>query len=101
MIRRHIVFTGSVLGVGFRYRARHAAELYGCTGWVRNEYDSPPPTPTESTQNNTLETIMISRAFACLCGRDLNRQRNITDDPPSHGSGFLAGSLRMKASSLS
>ena len=39
MIRKRISFTGSVQGVGFRYRARHAAELYGCTGWVRNEYD--------------------------------------------------------------
>ena len=39
MIRRHIIFTGRVQGVGFRYRARHAASLYGCTGWVRNEWD--------------------------------------------------------------
>ena len=39
VIRRHIVFSGSVQGVGFRFRARQAAELYGCTGWVRNEYD--------------------------------------------------------------
>lgn len=39
MIRRQIVFTGHVQGVGFRYRARHAASLYGCTGWVRNEWD--------------------------------------------------------------
>ena len=39
MIRRHIIFRGSVQGVGFRWRARHAAELYGCTGWVRNEGD--------------------------------------------------------------
>ena len=39
MIRRHIVFYGAVQGVGFRYRARHAAGLYGCTGWVRNEWD--------------------------------------------------------------
>ena len=39
MIRKHIIFTRSIQGVGFRYRARHAAELYGCTGWVRNEYD--------------------------------------------------------------
>ena len=39
MIRRHIIFRGSVQGVGFRWRACHAAELYGCTGWVRNEYD--------------------------------------------------------------
>ena len=39
MIRRHIIFYGDVQGVGFRYRAYHAAAMYGCTGWVRNEYD--------------------------------------------------------------
>lgn len=39
MIRKHIVFYGLVQGVGFRYRARHAADLYGCTGWCRNEWD--------------------------------------------------------------
>lgn len=39
MIRKCIIFYGSVQGVGFRYRARHAADLYGCTGWVRNEWD--------------------------------------------------------------
>ena len=39
MIRKHIVFKGSVQGVGFRWRARNAANLYGCTGWVRNEWD--------------------------------------------------------------
>lgn len=39
MIRRHIVFSGWVQGVGFRYRARHAADLYSCTGWCRNEWD--------------------------------------------------------------
>ena len=37
MIRRHIVFSGRVQGVGFRYRAAKAAEMYGCTGWVRND----------------------------------------------------------------
>ena len=39
MLRRHIVFTGWVQGVGFRYRASGAARMYGCTGWVRNEWD--------------------------------------------------------------
>ena len=24
-------------GVGFRWRARQAANLYGCTGWCRND----------------------------------------------------------------
>ena len=39
MIRKHITFYGSVQGVGFRWRARQAAELYSCTGWCRNEWD--------------------------------------------------------------
>ena len=39
MIRRRITFAGIVQGVGFRWRARHAADLYGCTGWCRNEWD--------------------------------------------------------------
>ena len=39
MVRKHIQFQGWVQGVGFRYRACQAAEMYGCTGWVRNEWD--------------------------------------------------------------
>jgi len=39
MVRKHIRFYGSVQGVGFRYRAKNAAEMYGCTGWVTNEWD--------------------------------------------------------------
>ena len=39
MIRRHYVFSGWVQGVGFRWRAKNAASLWGCTGWVRNEWD--------------------------------------------------------------
>ena len=38
-IRRYIRFSGAVQGVGFRYRACHAAEAVGATGWVSNEYD--------------------------------------------------------------
>ncbi len=39
MIRRRYVFHGSVQGVGFRWRAMQAAQLYGLTGWVRNDWD--------------------------------------------------------------
>ena len=39
MFRRRIVFFGDVQGVGFRWRARHAAAAVGATGWVRNEMD--------------------------------------------------------------
>ena len=39
MIRRLYVFTGWVQGVGFRWRAKRAADLFRCTGTVRNEWD--------------------------------------------------------------
>ena len=39
MIRKHIVFTGRVQGVGFRWHAKQAAKLYDCTGWCRNDWD--------------------------------------------------------------
>ncbi len=38
-IRRHIVFSGRVQGVGFRYRASYAARSLSITGWVRNNDD--------------------------------------------------------------
>ena len=38
-VRKRYIFTGSVQGVGFRWRARQAASLYDCTGWIRNEWD--------------------------------------------------------------
>ena len=38
-IRQQIRFFGTVQGVGFRYRACHAADAVGATGWVRNEWD--------------------------------------------------------------
>lgn len=37
---RHIIFTGRVQGVGFRFAAFHAANRYQLTGWVRNCTDS-------------------------------------------------------------
>ena len=39
VVRRHIRFTGRVQGVGFRYRAKYAANGMGITGWARNEWD--------------------------------------------------------------
>lgn len=38
-IRQFMRITGQVQGVGFRYRAQHAADSLGLTGWVRNDWD--------------------------------------------------------------
>ena len=37
--RRRYTITGQVQGVGFRYRARYAAQTLDLTGWVQNEDD--------------------------------------------------------------
>ena len=39
VVRRHMRFTGRVQGVGFRYRAKYAANGMGITGWAKNELD--------------------------------------------------------------
>ena len=62
MVRRHIVFRGWVQGVGFRYRARHAASLYGCTGWVRNEWDGSVTMEIQGTPEQIEQVIRAIRA---------------------------------------
>ena len=58
MIRQRIVFYGWVQGVGFRYRARHAAGLYGVTGWVRNDPDDTVTMEIQGTQEQIDQVIM-------------------------------------------
>lgn len=37
--RRHYFLSGSVQGVGLRWRAKNIADMLSITGWVRNLYD--------------------------------------------------------------
>lgn len=60
MIRKHIIFHGCVQGVGFRWRARNAANLYGCTGWARNEWDG---TVTMEIQGREKEIDLVLQAI--------------------------------------
>ncbi len=57
-IRRHIFFYGRVQGVGFRYRAYYAAQRYGVTGWVRNNYDGSVEMEAEGTEEDIDKMIM-------------------------------------------
>lgn len=58
MLRQRIVFSGWVQGVGFRYRARHAAGLYGVTGWVRNDPGGTVTMELQGTQRQINDVIM-------------------------------------------
>ena len=64
MTRKHITFHGSVQGVGFRWRARNAANLYGCTGWVRNDWEGTVTMEIQGTEEQigmVLEAIKAGR----------------------------------------
>jgi acylphosphatase len=48
--------------VSTQYRARHAADLYGCTGWVRNEYDGSVTMEIQGTEENIDRVILAIEA---------------------------------------
>lgn len=58
--RRHYYISGSVQGVGFRYRAKYAARGLGITGYVKNLYDGRVEMEVQGERDN------ISRMFAEL-----------------------------------
>lgn len=58
-IRKHFVFYGYVQGVGFRYRAYHAANMYGVTGYVRNCSDGSVEMETEGTET-AIDNVILS-----------------------------------------
>ena len=58
VIRKHIVFYGSVQGVGFRWRAVHAAEHYRCTGWCRNNWDGSVVMEIQGTEEDIDQVIL-------------------------------------------
>ena len=39
IVRKHVIFTGRVQGVNFRYTSMTQATKLGLTGWVRNDDD--------------------------------------------------------------
>jgi len=62
--RIRYTFTGYVQGVGFRYRAYHAAQTLDLTGWVRNEYNGSVTMEIQGEDHNInamLEMIEKSR----------------------------------------
>jgi len=60
VVRMRLVFTGEVQGVGFRWRARQAADAYGITGWVQNDDDGSVLMEAQGTQD------MIRRMIASI-----------------------------------
>ena len=63
VIRKHLIFSGRVQGVGFRWRARQAAEAVGATGWVRNDLRGTVSMELQGTEEQLDRVIdMLGRA---------------------------------------
>jgi len=63
MVRKHYRFTGQVQGVGFRYRAKHAASGMGVTGWAKNEWDGSVEMEAQGTEEAINRMLaMINRS---------------------------------------
>ena len=60
MIRKRYQFTGKVQHVGFRWRARKAANLFGCSGWCRNNRDG---SVTMEIQGSRAKTELVILAI--------------------------------------
>ena len=57
LVRKYIRFYGWVQAVGFRWRATQAADHYGTTGWVRNEYDDSVSMEIQGTESQIDDVI--------------------------------------------
>lgn len=60
-IRMRFQFFGRVQGVGFRYRARHAADMLRVTGWVRNCWDGSVEMEAQGTEEEIWKLVAMIR----------------------------------------
>ena len=82
IIRKKIVFYGWVQGVGFRYRAYHAANAVGVTGWVKNNYDDTVTMEIQGTESQIDQVIIaIERGtFIKIDNMDCKTIQTISDE---------------------
>lgn len=68
IIRKHMIFSGRVQGVGFRYRAAHVANGLGITGWVRNEWDGTVEMEAQGTEEqiNRMLTMINQSSYIIM-----------------------------------
>ena len=71
IIRKEITVFGSVQGVGFRYRAIHAADLVGATGWVRNSPDGSVSMEIQGTEEQIDKVFQMIEQGTYVCIDDI------------------------------
>lgn len=85
IIRKHINFYGHVQGVGFRYRAKYAANGIGVTGWVRNEYDGSVEMEIQGTEEQIHQVLKMINQGTYI---DIQRMDTKVIETEVHENGF-------------
>ena len=82
--RRRYTITGQVQGVGFRYRARYAAQALDLTGWAQNEDDGSVTLEVQGDPDKfiTLFAMIQKSDYIQITGI---RSKNIPPDPWERG----------------
>lgn len=84
IVRKHITFYGWVQGVGFRYRAHHAADLVGATGWVHNEYDGSVTMEIQGTEEQIDQVILMIECGTYVKIENMD-VKTLPVEPDEHG----------------
>lgn len=85
MRRVHVIISGRVQGVGFRYHTRQKAERLGLVGWVRDSADGTVEVEAEGVDDSLRELLAwLNKGPAGAHVRDVD----VTDIDPTGGTDF-------------
>ncbi|MBM4764450.1 acylphosphatase [Bacillus sp. B15-48] len=79
MLQLHIIVTGRVQGVGYRYFTQMKAIQYGITGWVKNRADGSVEMMTSGTKEKLsqfVEDIRRGNPFSIVENVEINETEN-------------------------
>ena len=83
-VRRPFSISGQVQGVGFRYRARYAAQALELTGWVENEDDGSVTLEVQGDPDKFPELFAMIQRSDYVRITDI-RQKDLPPDPWERG----------------
>lgn len=85
MRRVHVIISGQVQGVGFRYYTKQTGDRLGLTGWVRNRSDGTVEAEAEGDEESVEE--LVTWLGNGPAGAQVQHAR-VTELDPTGGSDF-------------
>ena len=83
-VRRRYTIEGQVQGVGFRYRARYAAQSLDLTGWVENEDDGSVTLEVQGDPDKFMQLFAMIQRSDYIQITSI-RQKDLPTDPWERG----------------